>query len=99
MGFFEELTLRLFWGRIEKGLRTMFGTGWKGKVGAIGVMIAGGIGILQGLGCVLGIVAADNLVLSNFGGCWTQVTVGAATFASGLSQFGIRDAIGRPPTL
>ena len=71
----------------------MLGTGWKGKAGAIGVMLGGLASIAGGLACAVQkvLVGGD---LGSWEQCYSLLGGGAVAFSAGLSQYGIRDALG-----
>lgn len=70
-----------------------FLVGYRGKLGAAGVMVGGAITVLQALLCAIGVLGHEQLLMAALGDCWTQAMGGAVVFAGGLSQFGIRAAL------
>lgn len=78
MNWFERQALRYVLRRLEG----MMGTGWKGRLGAIGVIL----GALAGLATAYG---SGTLSLE-------QVIAAFTVASGGLSAFGIRQAIGTP---
>lgn len=93
MNVLERLAGQMALGRAQRKVEHMLGTGWKGKVGAVGVMIGGVASILAGLACAAQkvLVAGD---LGSWDQCYALIGGGAVAFSSGLSQYGIRDALG-----
>lgn len=76
MTFFERLALKVALGRLESKM----GTNWKGKAGAIAVMLGALAAAANDL--AQGHVSAEKMIAY-----WT-------TFAGGLAAFGIRQAMG-----
>jgi hypothetical protein len=89
----DGLVRRILLGRARGKVADMLGTNWKGKAGAIGVMLTGVAGMLTGAGCI-----AQHLVvegnLGQWDRCWELLAGGFATFSAGLAAYGIRDAMG-----
>lgn len=70
----------------------MFPGNWKGKAGAIGVMLGGIAGMLSGAACLVAHLTGD--ASGSIETCIALMGGGFTAFSVGLSQYGTREAIG-----
>jgi hypothetical protein len=95
LSFMDRFLVGLAMKFMGRRLEEMLGSGWKGKIGAAGVMLSGAAAMLTGAACVL-----NNLIGQQAEGggdlshCWELLGGGFVMFSAGLSQYGIRDAVG-----
>jgi len=100
LSFVDRIVLRLAIPWIRGKLEVLMAEGWKGKTGAIGVMITGAATLCYGLACMVGEVTGNPIsgVPCPPEGCSLQVCIsmimaGFGTFSVGFSQYGNRVAI------
>ena len=102
MSLLKKLALRIAVIRARKEAESMFGEDWRGKLGAVGVMVTGACTLLYGIACMLGEVTAIPVTGvpcppegCSMPVCVGMLVVGFGVFKGGLSQYGTRRAIGR----
>ena len=100
--FMDKILVGLAVKFVRGKLEAIMGDNWRGKVGAVGVMITGACTLLYGIACVLGEVT--TIPVSgvpcppegcSLNACIGMIVAGFGVFTGGLSQYGTRRAISK----